>query len=52
MIYRVEIWIFGKGYYTALENGKKQAVAKQVEILSHFSWYDLSTYEATIKRLV
>ena len=52
MIYRVEIWIYGKGYYTALAIGKKQAVAKQVELLSRFSWYDLTTYETTIKRLV
>lgn len=52
MIYRVEIWVFGKGYYTALAFGKKQAVAKQVEILSRFSWYDLMTYETMITRLV
>ena len=52
MIYMVEIWIYGKGYFTALAFGRKQAVAKQVELLSRFSWYDLTTYEATIKRLV
>ena len=52
MIYRVEIWIYGKGYYTALAFGKKQAIAKQVEMLSRFSWFDLSTYEASIKRVV
>ena len=52
MIYKVEIWIFGKGYYTTLAIGKKQALAKQVEILSHFSWYDLSTYEVSITKLM
>lgn len=50
-MYRVEVWIYGKGYYKALALTRKQAVAKQVEILSHFSWYDLRTYDTKITRL-
>lgn len=52
MMYKVEVWIFGKGYFVAFAIGKKQAVARQVEILSHFAWYDLQTYDTSITKLV
>ena len=52
MLYMIEIWIYGKGYIKALAIGKKRAQAKEVELLSRYSWYDLRTYEVKITRVV
>ena len=52
MIYLVEIWVYGKGYIKALAIGKRRALAKEVELLSRHSWYDIKAYDVRITRVV